>query len=242
MTVAEPRPAGLSLRGLLLLLVIAGAPLVALLVQRADGPAGLDLVVGPVLAIGMMSIAMMAAALAGRLWIGMALGIVAGAGLWLLMRGLGMPAVPHPLSAALAMAIASTSFAARGALFAGAHGRRGWWLAVCVVGGEAAMLVTASALPGWLLLLLPAQWASTALQTAITGSGTKAAAAALIALAGTAATTMLVTRLLPRRWPYGLMFTGWLICSALVWQWPGPPVARAELFPAAVAWLAGKGD
>ena len=40
---------------------------------------------------------------------------------------------------------------------------------------------------------------------------------ALIALAGTAATTLLAARLWLHRWPYLLMFTAWLGLSALVY-------------------------
>ncbi|MFZ4382969.1 MAG: hypothetical protein ACOYO0_13505, partial [Sandarakinorhabdus sp.] len=113
---------------------------------------------------------------------------------------------------------------ARGALFARAYPGRGWMIALFVVGGEAAMLATATTMPGvlpaWLLTLLPAQWASTSLQTALFGTGTRAAAAQLLALAGTGAVTLLVARLLPRRWPYALMFTAWLGLSALVWHAP----------------------
>jgi hypothetical protein len=78
------------------------------------------------------------------------------------------------------------------------------------------MAAQRDALADWLLALLPAQWASTAIQTALTGSGTRAAGAQLLALAGTGAVTLLVARLLPRRWPYALMFTAWLGLSALV--------------------------
>jgi hypothetical protein len=135
------------------------------------------------------------------------------------------------------MIIASFSFAARGKLFARSAGNRGWWIAVFVVAGEAAILITAAtkpgALPAWLLVLLPAQWASTAIQTALTGTGTRAAAAPLIALAGTAAATLLVARLWPRRWPYLIMFSTWLALSALVWVRPGPPMPRADLAVAA---------
>jgi hypothetical protein len=83
------------------------------------------------------------------------------------------------------------------------------------------------------LVLLPAQWASTAIQTALTGTGTRAAASALLALAGTAAATLLVARLWPRRWPYLVMFTTWLALSALVWMRPGPAMPRADLAVAA---------
>jgi hypothetical protein len=73
-------------------------------------------------------------------------------------------------------------------------------------------------LPDWALALLPAQWATIAIQAALTGTAAPAASAALFALAGTAAATLLVTRLWPRRWPYLVMFTTWLSLSALVWH------------------------
>jgi hypothetical protein len=180
---------------------------------------------------------MIAAAVAGRLWIGVLLALLTGAGLMLLARVLGMPALPHPFSTAMAVIMASVSFAARGTLFARSAGEKGWRIAVFVVAGEAAMLLTASAMPGalpdWLLVLLPARWASTAIQTALTGTGTRAASSALMALAGTAAATLLVARLWPRRWPYLVMFTAWLGLSALVWYRPGPPMPRADLAIAA---------
>jgi hypothetical protein len=71
-------------------------------------------------------------------------------------------------------------------------------------------------LPDWLLALLPAQWASAAIQTALAGTGLRAAIPELLALTGTAMATLLVTRLWPRRWPYLIMFTAWLGLSALV--------------------------
>ncbi len=216
--------------------VLAGvvAPAAALLMLvDAPAPAPLALVGGPILALGLMGVGMIGAATAGRLWIGVVLALLTGAGLVVLARTLGMSPLPHPVSTGLAFIIASFSFAARGALFARSAGARGWWIAVFVVAGEAAMLLTASArpgaLPGWLLVLLPAQWASTAIQTALTGTGTRAASSALLALAGTAAVTLLVARLGPRRWPYALMFTAWLGLSALVWYRPGTPMPRADL-------------
>lgn len=204
-----------------------------LLLVDAPAPAPLTLVAGPILAVGLMGVGMIAAAAAGRLWIGVVLALLAGLGLILLARGLGMPALPHPFSTGLAIIIATISFAARGTLFARAIRKNAWLMALFVVAGEAAMLFTASALPGalpdWLLVLLPAQWASAAIQTALTGTGTRAASSALFALAGTAATTLLVAWLWPRRWPYALMFTAWLGLSALVWHRPSPPMPRADL-------------
>lgn len=200
---------------------------------HSDTPASLALVGGPLAAVGLMSVGMIAAAAAGRLWIGVLLALLSGAGLMVLARALGMPPLPHPFSTGLAVIIASVSFAARGTLFARSAGARGRWIAIFVVAGEAAMLATAWALPGalpdWLLALLPAQWASVAIQTALTGTGTRAASSALFALAGTAAATLLVARLWPRRWPYAVMFTTWLGLSALVWYRPAPPMPRADL-------------
>lgn len=165
---------------------------------------------------------MIVAAADGRLRIGVLVALLNGAGLMLLARALGLPALPDPASALAALIIASLSFAARGALFARSAAARGWWIAVAVVAGEAAVVLTAladpSALPRWLLALLPAQWASIAIQAALTGTGAALANAALFALAGTAAATLLVAWLWPRRWPYLVMFTTWLSLSALVWH------------------------
>ncbi|MCR9179185.1 MAG: hypothetical protein NXH71_03005 [Erythrobacteraceae bacterium] len=218
------------------------APALAMLLfVEAPAPAPLALIGGPILALGLMGAGMIAAAAAGRLWIGVVLALLTGAGLILFAQALGMPRLAHPLSTGLALIIASISFAARGALFARSASDKGWLIAVAVVAGEAAILLTASAMPGtlpdWLLALLPAQWASTAIQTGLTGIGigidTRAASSALLALAGTAAATLLVARLWPRRWPYLIMFTAWLGLSALVWHQPGPPMPGAELAKAA---------
>jgi len=214
-----------------LTVVLAGivAP-VAAIALLANAP--LVMVGGPILAVGLMGVGMIAAAADGRLWIGVLLAVLVGAGLIVLARALGMSPVLHPLSIGLAVVIASLSFAARGALFARSALDKGWWIAVFVVAGEAAVIATAAAMPGmlpdWLLALLPAQWASVAIQTALTGAGTLAASPVLIALAGTAAATLLVARLWPRRWPYAIMFTAWLGFSALVYHRPAPTMPRAE--------------
>lgn len=171
---------------------------------------------GPILAASLMGTGMIAAAVAARFWVGVALALTTGVGLIALAQRMGMASLAHPLSTSLALLVASISFAARGTLFTRAHPRHGWIIAVLVVCGEAATLLTAAWLPAWLLVLLPAQWASAAIATAIAGSGTRAATAVLVALAGTAVTTLLVARLLPRKWPYALMFTAWLAFSALV--------------------------
>ena len=208
-----------------LTLAMAGiaAPGMAMLFL-VDAPAPLAVVAGPILAVGLMAAGMIAAAITGRLWIGIVLALLTGGGLILLASALGTSLLSHPLSTGLALIVASISFAARGALFARSASEKGWWVAVFVVAGEAAMLMTASAipdaLPDWLLALLPAQWANAAIQTALTGTGTLAASSELVALAGTAAATLLVAWRWPRRWPYLVMFTAWLGLSALVWHWP----------------------
>lgn len=180
----------------------------------------------PILAVGMMVAGMIAAAVAGRFAVGIVAAMLAGAGLMLLAWTLGMPALHAPAMLALATIAASVSFAARGALFARSAGARGWWIALAVVAGEAAVLLTAAAMPGawpvWVLALLPAQWTTLALQASLTGTFASVAPAALFALCGTAAATLLVARLWPRRWPYLIMFTTWLALSALVWRaWEG---------------------
>lgn len=222
-------PAWPFLAWLCVALAGVAAPALTMLVL-ADPPAAAPhaLVGGPILAVGLMGAAMIAAAAAGRMWVGVLLGLLTGAGLLIFARTLGMSALVHPLSTALAVIVASVSFAARGTLFARSASDKGWLIALAVVAGEAAMVFTATASPGllpdWLLVLLPAQWASAAIQTSLTGtgagSGTRAASSVLIALAGTAAATLLVARLWPRRWPYLIMFTAWLGLSALVWHWP----------------------
>ena len=215
------------------------APALALgLLADASAPGALMLIAAPILAVGLMGAAMIAAAATGRLAIGMALALTGGAGLVLLAQLRGMAALADPLALGLAAVIASLSFAARGALFARSAGDKGWWIAIFVVAGEVAILATAialpQALPDWLLALLPAQWATSAIQTALSGTALQAASAVLVALGGTAASTLVVALLLPRRWPYVLMFTGWLACSALVWHWPAPPVPHADSDQAAV--------
>lgn len=183
--------------------------------------------VGPIVAVGMMGAGMIGAAAAARLETGVVLALLAGAGLALMAQLRGIAALAHPGLLGLALLIAGISFAARGALFACSLGSRGWWMALAVVGGEGAMLFVAAARPGalpdWLLALLPAQWASAAIRTASSGAGASLAGSELAALAGTAAATLLVAKLWPRRWPYLIMFTAWLGLSALVLHRPSLP-------------------
>ena len=203
---------------------IAFPVLVMFVLLRASSP--LASASGPILTLGLMGVGIIAAAITAHFWIGVLLALLNAACLIGLALALGMPALPHQISTGLTMSIASGSFAARGALFAKTLSNKGWLMALFVVAGEASVLLIASAFPGvlpaWFLALLPAQWASSAIQTTIIGTGPFAAMAALCALAGTAATTLLAARLWFRRWPYFLMFTAWLGLSALVYFWPAP--------------------
>ena len=179
----------------------------------------------PIIALGLMATGMIGAAVAGSFRTGLAIALMAGLGLIVMALALGLGARPDPVWLGATLVIASTSFAARGALFARSAGAVGWWIALAIVAGEGAILATALALPGtlppWLLALLPAQWAATALAAALGGAGSPVAAMSLLALGGTAAATLLVARLWPRRWPYLVMFTTWLALSALVMQATG---------------------
>ena len=176
---------------------------------------------GPVFTLGLMGVGIIAAATAGRFWVGVLLGLLSAACLVGLAIAMGMPAPSHVATMVFAMVVASFSFAARGALFSKTMTAKGWLMALFVVAGEASVLLIVATLPGllpdWFLALLPAQWASIAIQAAISGAGAAAAATVLIALGGTAATTLLAARFWMRPWPYPLMFTTWLGLSALVY-------------------------
>lgn len=207
-------------------------PLLALvLLANGAAPGVLASLGGTIFAVGLMGVGMIAAAVAGSFSLGIGLALASVLGLIVLALVLGMPIPLHLASLGFAMLIASLSFAARGALFARSAMDKGWWIALFVVAGEVAIVATALALPGalpdWLLALLPAQWASVAIQTAMTGTGTRAASSALIALAATAGATLFVAAMWPRRWPYAVMFTTWLAASALVFHQPAPPLPPA---------------
>ncbi|MEM6817687.1 MAG: hypothetical protein AAF578_02765 [Pseudomonadota bacterium] len=197
--------------------------MLALLVNRED-PSALLGSAGPVFTLGLMGVGILAAANTGQFRSGVILALLNIACLMLLALALGIPASPQPVATAFVMIFASGSFAARGALFAKTLARRAWLMGLFVVAGEASVLLIAAllpdALPTWFLALLPAQWASVAIQKTLTGAGQFSATAALIALCGTATTTMVAAKLWYRPWPYPLMFTTWLALSALVYFWP----------------------
>ena len=220
----------------------AGVPVLAmLLLVDAPGPAPLALVGGPILAVGLLGFGLIGAAVAGRWWIGFLLALVAGFGLIQLARALGMPPLPHPFSTGLAVIVTSASFAALGALCARAGPGQGWRIGLLAFAVQASVVALVPALvTGWpgivpdmVQALVPAQWASGAIQTALTGTGTRAARSALFALAGIVLVALILARLWPRRWPAALLVAAWLGLSAFVWLRPGPPLPRADLVLAA---------
>lgn len=176
---------------------------------------------GPVLTLGLMGVGIIGAAAVGQFRMGVLLALTNAICLLALAITLGLPGLPHLLPVSGVMVIASLSFAARGALFTKTMKHKAWLMALFVVLGEASVLLIAAVfpgvLPGWFLALLPAQWANIAIQTALAGNGMLPAASALLALAGTAATTLLAARFWFRPWPYPLMFTTWLALSAVVY-------------------------
>ncbi len=197
-----------------------------LLLAQTRAPGTLAPAIAPLVAIGLMGAGMIGAAIVGRVWVGIVLALLAGTALTALAFALGSLGALQAVSLGAGLTIASISFAARGALFARSAGARGWLIALAVVGGEAAVVATAAAQPGvlpaWLLALLPAQWAATAIGAAFTGAGPMVSWPVLSALGGTAATTLLVAALWPRRWPYLLMFSAWIGLSSLVYHAPTP--------------------
>lgn len=223
-----PKPRNPVLAGLCVGLFGVAAPWAAImLLAYRPVPVSEVLLGGAIVAVALMAAGMIGAAALASLRIGVLFSLLNGAALLGLGWALGLPLLGYPLATALVAFVASISFAVRGALFARSAGNKGWWIAAFVVIGEVAILATAmalpDALPSWLLALLPAQWASVAIQTALAGNPILTAGAALLALAGTAAATHLVASLWPRRWPYLVMFTTWLGASALVSYYPAPP-------------------
>ncbi|MEO0590635.1 MAG: hypothetical protein AAFZ11_08755 [Pseudomonadota bacterium] len=201
------------------------APFGAMLLVGGPAGAPLALVSGPILALGMMGAGMIGGAVSGRFAIGVGLAALIGLAIILAASLAVAPGFPFSASFAPVVLLASVSFAARGALFARSAGGKGWWIALFVVLGEAAVIITAAAMPGalpvWLLALLPAQWASMEGQAALSsGVGVRWISAPLIALGATAAATLFVVSLWPRKWTYAVMFSTWLAASALVYNAP----------------------
>ena len=174
-----------------------------------------------IIALAVMGAGMIAAAASGRFWPGLGAAVGAGLTLLLVAHVVGLSVSIAPFIVVIAVAVASASFAARGALFARSAGPRGWLVALGILAGEGAVVLSAvidpDLWPDWLLAVLPAQWASMAFEAAIDST---LATAPLTALGGTALATLLVVHLWPRRWTYAIMFSVWLGLSALVYHSP----------------------
>ncbi|MFC3101719.1 hypothetical protein [Altererythrobacter lauratis] len=236
-----PVPAWLFLA----LAAIVAPAVVMLLVADAPAPVPVALVGGPILAAALIAAGLTAGAASRRFWIGFPLALLAGVGLIQLARVLGMPALPHPFSTGMSVIVTSFGFAAMGALLGRAAPAMGWRIAAFAIATMAGILaivaVWPDTLPDALLALVPAHWASMAIQTALTGTGTRLASSSLFALAGTGAAALLARGLWSRNWPQGwphnwplwLVVVAWIGLSALVWQRPAPPMPKADLAIAA---------
>lgn len=151
-----------------------------------------------------------------------------------LARAVGMPALPHPVSTTLALLATCLFCAGLSALWplVPGAGKPHAWLRIAlplliVLGvqwGNAGRGIVSPLLP-----LSPGHWAQTAIQTAVTGTGTRAAGSALLAMAGVGVLALLAACLPGRRWPLVLLVAGWLGFGALVWQRPPPPLPRADM-------------
>nr|WP_281384785.1 ABC transporter permease [Novosphingobium piscinae] len=141
-------------------------------------------------------------------------------------RALGMPPLPHPVSTTLALMVAALCFLCIGALIGTlapnvpavqALGQC-LFLPMLIIGGVAVPLAS---LPGWALPLsnlLPGRHAVVAIQTAVTGTGTRAAGFELLALTGHGLLALLAAVILFRWEPdAGLRpgRRGWLIVPVL---------------------------
>jgi hypothetical protein len=144
-------------------------------------------------------------------------------------RALGMPALPHPVSTMLALIMASLCFLCIGALIGSLVGNvpavqalgQCIFLPMLIIGGVAVPLAS---LPDWALPLsnlLPGRHAVVAIQTAVTGTGTRAAGFELAMLAGHGALALVAAVLLFRWEPGGRVQMGrrawWLVLVAALW-------------------------
>lgn len=148
-----------------------------------------------------------------------------------LARALGLPVLPHPVSTTLALLATIVFFAGLSALWPLVPRVPAWpqigLVLLIVMGQDFGNNGRGFFAP--FLALSPSHWAQMAIQTAVTGTGTRAAATALLALTGTGMLALLAACLPGRRWPVWLLGAGWLGLSALVWQRPPPPLPRADM-------------
>ncbi|MBU6165450.1 MAG: ABC transporter permease [Alphaproteobacteria bacterium] len=168
------------------------------------------------------------------------------AGALLLQHGaarlLGMPPLPHPVSTVLALITASLCFLCLGGLIGTLVANvpavqalgQCIFLPMLIIGGVAVPLAS---LPDWALPvsnLLPGRHAVVAIQTAVTGTGTRAAGFELALLAGHGALALLAAVLLFRWEPGQRLRPGWWL-AAIAAAWlalAGLAHSRARPVPA----------
>lgn len=227
------------LRPLVLAMLAIGGLLLWFAAQRAEQPAPLALHMGAILAA-----AALIGAFAGQdrrqpsppagwwpfLAAALRAGMVVLAVHWL-ARGLGLPVLPHPASTTLALLATILFCAGLSALWPLLPRDPAWpqiALVLLIVLGQD-FGNNGRGLMAPLLALSPGHWAQAAIQTAVTGTGTRAAASALLALAGVGGLALLAACLPARRWPLALLAASWLGAAALVWQRPPPPLPNADM-------------
>ncbi len=143
------------------------------------------------------------------------------------MRLAGMPALPHPVSTTLALAVAAFGIAALGLLVG--HALLQSTVSGSGGNGLSALFLLVVLLPISLPSLAPLDWSLAAIQTALTGTGTRAAASTLIALAALGLAALLALKWSHARWPLAALGLAWAGAGLLVWQRPAPPPPRADM-------------
>lgn len=156
------------------------------------------------------------------------------AGHWL-ARSLGMPPLSHPASTTMALMVSALCWTSLGLLI-GRNAQsesRAAVIALLFAGVIFWLQFVPAIVPA--AAISPAAWARLAIQTAVTGTGTRAVASELGALAGLALLALLALRFASARIRLPIVGVGCLILAALVWQRPGPPLPAADMQPVNLA-------
>ncbi len=192
------------------------------------GPAPLNHEGARFLALAAMGAGMVGAAAARRWLVPLIVVLLALLLLHWSARLAGMPMLAHPVSTTLALVVSGLCFMGLGALIKQIMPDQAVKIALVAVSAEAAMggiLWPLPELPSALQALAhlsPVRWSVVAIQTALTGTGTRAAASELIALGGLGVLALLAAWLWQRTWAKAALLIGWLALAGLSWQRPGP--------------------
>lgn len=144
-----------------------------------------------------------------------------------LARSLGQPPLSHPASTTMALIATAFCMASLGLLVG--HLARAPRFALFVAAQLLLIMVLAMF---WLYLpLAPAAWSRLAVQTAVTGTGTRAAASALAALVGLGIAAIFAMRLQQRPIAVLLVIISWLVLGLYNVQRPGPALPRSDMVP-----------